>query len=110
MARTFRQSKRDRRADPNGSQAGAAGAERAQILLRIVSEGMMTVALGASIGSVGAFYAASAMRGIIPGMMRLDPVVFIIVAATLLFAALLACVLPAMRAASVDPLVALRRE
>ncbi len=88
----------------------ALGADRAQILRRILSEGMMTVALGASIGSIGAAYAATAMRGIIPGMVRLDPVVFIIITATLLFAALMACVVPAMRAASVDPLVALRRE
>ncbi len=88
----------------------ALGAGRAQILRRILTEGMMTVALGAAAGSIGAYYAATAMRGIIPGMMRLDPVVFIIVTATLLFTALMACVVPAMRAASVDPLVALRRE
>ena len=50
------------------------------------------------------------MRGIIPGLVRIHPLVFVSVTATLLVAALVACVVPAMRAASVDPLVALRRE
>jgi putative ABC transport system permease protein len=88
----------------------ALGADGARILRQVLTEGMMTVALGAATGFVGAFYAATAMRGIIPGMMGLDPLVFISVTATLLFAALIACVIPAARAASVDPLVALRRE
>ncbi|MFL6280325.1 MAG: FtsX-like permease family protein, partial [Vicinamibacterales bacterium] len=88
----------------------ALGADRTHILRRIVGEGMTTAATGAAIGSLGAYYAATAMRGIVTGMMRLDPLVFISVTATLLFAALMACVVPAMRAASVDPLVALRRE
>ena len=34
-----------------------------------MGEGMTTVAFGAAIGSMGAFYAATAMRGIIPGML-----------------------------------------
>jgi putative ABC transport system permease protein len=88
----------------------ALGAHRAQILRRTLSEGMATVALGAAAGSIGAYYSASAMRGIIPGLVRLSPVVFVTVTATLLGAALVACVVPAMRAASVDPLIALRRE
>ena len=88
----------------------ALGAGRAQILRRILTDGMTTVALGAAAGSMGAYYTATAMRGIIPGMTRLDPLVFIVVSATLFGAALMACVVPAMRAASVDPLVALRRQ
>jgi putative ABC transport system permease protein len=88
----------------------ALGAARADILWRTVIEGMLTVALGATVGSVGAFYAATAMRGIIPGLLYLDPLVLVGVTGILLFAALIACLVPAARAASVDPLIALRRE
>jgi putative ABC transport system permease protein len=95
---------------PESGLRMALGARRAQILRRIVREGMITVAFGAALGSMGAFYAATAMRTIIPGLTRLDPAVFIVVAVTLLAAALIACIVPAVRAASVDPLVALRRE
>jgi putative ABC transport system permease protein len=88
----------------------ALGANRSGILRRTASEGMLTVALGTAIGSVGAFYSATALRGIIPGMLHLEPLVFVSVTATLLFAAFIACLVPAARAASVDPLIALRRE
>ncbi len=88
----------------------ALGADRHDILWRTLIDGMLTVGLGAAAGSVGAFYAATALRGIIPGMLHLNPLVFVSVTATLLFAALIACVVPAARAASVDPLIALRRE
>jgi len=88
----------------------ALGADRTQVLRRTISEGMTTVAFGAATGSMGAYYSATAMRGIIPGLVRINPFVFIMVTATLLVAALLACVVPAMRAASVDPLIALRGE
>jgi len=50
------------------------------------------------------------MRGIVTGMVDLDPVAFIGITATLLLAALIACLAPAARAASVDPMVALKRE
>jgi putative ABC transport system permease protein len=88
----------------------ALGADRARILRRVIAEGMSTALAGAAIGSLGAFYAAKTMRGIITGMTALDPVVFVVIVASLLFAALIACVIPAARAASVDPMVALRRE
>ena len=88
----------------------ALGADRGRILRRVIAEGMRTALAGAAIGSLGAFYAAKTMRGIIAGMTALDPVVFVVIIAPLLFAALVACIVPAVRAASVDPMVALRRE
>ena len=88
----------------------ALGADRSQILRRVVLEGMSTSLTGALIGSLGAFYAARMMRGIIAGLTDVNPVILIGVTASLLVAALIACVVPAARAASVDPLIALRRE
>ena len=88
----------------------ALGADRARIVGRIVGEGMMTAGLGAAFGSLGAFYAARMLRGIVSGTIALDPMAFVIIVATLLLAALIACAVPAARAASVDPMVALRRD
>ena len=62
------------------------------------------------IGSVGAYFVARSMRGMVPGVGPGDPTAFIVVAATLIGAALVACLVPASRAASVDPMTALRQE
>lgn len=88
----------------------ALGADPSHILRRIVGEGMTAAVIGTAIGSAGAFYVARAMRGIISGVSGLDPAAFVAVTATLLLAAFVACVVPAARAASVDPMVALRQE
>jgi putative ABC transport system permease protein len=50
------------------------------------------------------------MQGMWYGVGAMDPWAFSVVAVTLLGAALLACFIPARRAASVDPMVALRQE
>jgi putative ABC transport system permease protein len=50
------------------------------------------------------------MQGMLYGVAGLDPTAFILVAVTLLGAALVACLVPARRAASVDPMVAFRQE
>jgi putative ABC transport system permease protein len=88
----------------------ALGADRARIVRRVVTEGMSTALIGAAIGSLGAFYAARAMRGIIVGMTALDPVALIAIISSLLLTALIACLVPAVRAASIDPLAALRQD
>jgi putative ABC transport system permease protein len=88
----------------------ALGAERAHIVRRVVGEGMIAAVLGTAIGAVGAFYMARMMRGVVSGVSGLDPAAFLVVATTLLAAAFIACVVPAARAASVDPMMALRQE
>ena len=88
----------------------ALGADRWHILRRTVREGMITALAGTAIGSAGAFYAARAMRGIVSGIGEMNTTAFLVVALTLICAALVACIVPATRAASVDPIVALRQE
>ena len=88
----------------------ALGANRRHILHRIVREGMATATIGAAIGSVGAFYAARTMRGIVSGVTGIEVGAYASVILVLLGAALVACIVPAARAASVDPIVALRQE
>jgi hypothetical protein len=69
-----------------------------------------TAVIGTLLGSLGAFYAVRSMRGIVPGISGMEPAAFVWVTATLLGAALIACAVPAARAASVDPMRALREE
>ncbi len=88
----------------------ALGAERAHILRQVVGEGMIAAVLGTTIGAAGAFYVARMMRGVVSGVSGMDPAAFIVVTMTLFCAALIACIVPAARAASVDPMVALRQE
>jgi putative ABC transport system permease protein len=88
----------------------ALGAGRGRVLWQVLREGMTTALAGTVFGSVGAYLVTRAMRGMVFGVDVLAPTAFIIVALALVGAALLACLVPAARAASVDPMVALRQE
>ena len=63
---------------------------------------MRTAIFGTLIGSVGAYFVARSMRGMVPGVGPGDPTAFFVVVATPIGAALVACLVPASRAASVD--------
>lgn len=84
----------------------ALGAGRGRVVQQVLRDGMKTAILGTLIGSVGAYFVARSMRGMVPGVGPDDPTAFIIVVATLIGAALVACLVPASRAASVDPMTA----
>ncbi|HXW03914.1 MAG TPA: ABC transporter permease [Vicinamibacterales bacterium] len=88
----------------------ALGAGRRRILAQVLREGMTTSLIGIALGSFGAYYVARSMRGIVPGAGEADSTAYMVVTAMLLGAALVASLLPAARAASVDPMIALRRE
>jgi hypothetical protein len=88
----------------------ALGADRGRVVREVLREGMTTAVAGTALGSAGAFFVGRAMRGMLYGVGAVDPMAFSVVAVTLLGAALVACLLPARRAASVDPMVALRQE
>jgi predicted permease len=88
----------------------ALGAGRGEVLRLVLREGMLTALVGAVIGSLGAYFVGRAMQGMWFGVGAMDPVAFSIVAVVLLTSAMLACLVPARRAASVDPMTALREE
>ncbi len=88
----------------------ALGAGRGQVLAQVLREGMTTALAGTAVGGLGAWFAGRAMQGMVYGVEATDPVLFIAVALLLLGAALVACLLPARRAAAVDPMVALRQD
>jgi putative ABC transport system permease protein len=88
----------------------ALGAERGRVLRDVLRQGLVTALAGCAVGSAGAWFAVRALRGIVYGVGGFQPGPLAVVTLTLLGAALLACLVPALRAASVQPMVALRQE
>ncbi len=88
----------------------ALGAGRRDVIGLIVRGVARPVVVGMAVGLLGAAAAAKLLSGLLFGLSPLDPVAFIAVPAFLLAVALLAAVLPARRAARVDPMLPLRCE
>jgi putative ABC transport system permease protein len=88
----------------------ALGARRRQVLALVLREGMTTALAGAALGALGAYGLARVMQGLSYRVGVVDPVALAVVTVLLLAAAAAACLLPARRAASVDPMAALRRD
>ncbi|HEX6315308.1 MAG TPA: ABC transporter permease [Gemmatimonadaceae bacterium] len=88
----------------------ALGAQRSEILGLVLSGGAKLAAAGIALGVAGAFLFARGVRGLLIGVEPVDPGVFVLTAALLSTAVLLASWLPARRAARADPMTALRAE
>ena len=88
----------------------ALGATRGEVFRLILTRGLTLAVIGA-VGGVGAaLWLTRVMETLLFSVSRTDPVTFIAVPLTLIAVALLACYIPARRAMSVDPVVALRGE
>lgn len=88
----------------------ALGAQPAKILGMILSQGLLLAALGVGIGLVGALAVTGLAKSLLFEVTPTDPITFVAVAAVLVAAAIVACYLPARRAAAIDPIEALRTE
>jgi len=88
----------------------ALGAARAQIIRLFVAEGARLAAIGVSIGLVLAAVVAKALASVFLGLQLSDALTFMAGAVILAAAAMTASLIPARRAARVDPMVALRAE
>jgi hypothetical protein len=88
----------------------ALGSTRSEVLGLVLREGGALVGLGLLVGIPAALALARLLRGLLLGVSPWDPLAFAGVVAALLLAALVACLVPARRATSVDPLLALRHE
>jgi ABC-type antimicrobial peptide transport system permease subunit len=76
----------------------------------ILSQGGWMVVVGVAIGLGGAYASREIMSSFVFGVPTSDAVTYATACAAVMTAALLASALPARRAASVDPVVALRQE
>jgi putative ABC transport system permease protein len=88
----------------------ALGASPGSVLALVVREGMALVAIGLIFGLAGAIGTTRLMTTLLYRTEPLDPWTFAAVPVVLASVALLACYLPARRAARVEPMVALRTE
>lgn len=88
----------------------ALGAQVRDVLRLVVSQGMYMALVGVVLGMAGAFALTRALASLLLGVGATDPVTFVGVPALLIVVALLACYIPARRAARVNPLLALRHD
>jgi predicted permease len=88
----------------------ALGAQRREVLQLIVNHGMKMAMGGVALGLVVAFALTRVLQEMLYGVSATDPLTFAAIALLLSIVAILACLVPAWRAAKVDPLVALRCE
>jgi putative ABC transport system permease protein len=88
----------------------ALGARSRDVLRLFIGQGMRLVLLGLVIGLGGAFVLTRLLSSLLFGVSTTDTATFVVVATILTLVGVLACYLPARRAATIDPLVALRYE
>ncbi len=88
----------------------ALGAQRHNVLLLIVSDGMKLAGIGTAIGLVGAGVLTKLMSSMLFGIVGTDVLTFVVVSMGALAVALVACYIPARRATKVEPMIALRNE
>ncbi len=88
----------------------ALGAEPDRVLRLVVGEGMRVGAIGIVIGLLGGLALGRVVSSLVYGVQVYDPPTFVGVAIILALISLAACFIPALRAARVDPIVALRTD
>jgi predicted permease len=88
----------------------ALGAQRAQVLALVLRHGLILTAAGIAAGLAGAAAGTRLLEDMLFGITRLDPLTFVAVSLLFGLVATVACYLPARRATTVDPMVALRSE
>src|SRR5262249_9728323 len=88
----------------------ALGAERGTVLWMVLREGMLIIVIGIVLGFGGALGLGRLMTGLLFGIRPTDPATFVSVIIVLMGVAAAACFVPAHRAASINPTLALRND
>jgi ABC-type antimicrobial peptide transport system permease subunit len=88
----------------------ALGSQRAAIVRLVLESGVKLAIVGCVLGLGGALAASGLLRSLLFGVSPFDPMVLTLAAVGVLLLAVAASTLPALRAASIDPMKALRGE
>jgi ABC-type antimicrobial peptide transport system permease subunit len=88
----------------------ALGAQRSMLLVMVMRQGLWPVTLGLAVGIIAAVLGGSLFQSLVFGVSSFDPLTFVSVVVIILFVAAIACYIPARRAITDDPVVALRCE
>jgi predicted permease len=88
----------------------AVGARASNIFSLVIGDGARLAAAGIGVGLLGSAWSADALSGMLFGVKPIDPASFLAAIAILICAAIAACYFPARRAASLDPVAALRQD
>jgi predicted permease len=88
----------------------ALGAQRAQVLIPVLRQGVILASIGIALGLVGAAVGTKVLQSMLFGITPLDPTTFMAVSLMLGLVATIASYIPARRATIVDPLLVLRTE
>ncbi|MBO0859816.1 MAG: ABC transporter permease [Chloracidobacterium sp.] len=88
----------------------ALGARGGDVMKMVVKQGMALATIGVAIGLVASYALTRLLKSLLFGVSATDPLTFTVVTLSLAIVALLACWIPARRAAQFDPMIALRSE
>ena len=88
----------------------ALGAQRSDVLRLVLKKAVFLLAIGLASGLVASWFAARAIQAFLFGVGQHDPITLLSVCALLAVSGLLAAMIPTRRAASIDPMQALRTE
>ncbi len=88
----------------------ALGDTRTGVIRRVIQDGLRLVAVGLIVGYIAAAVLGNALESLLYGIGPRDPITFAVVSVVLLVAAAVACGLPALRAARIEPAETLRHD
>jgi ABC-type antimicrobial peptide transport system permease subunit len=86
------------------------GAEPSRVLRMVLGDGALMLGIGIGLGLIASLVVARVLQGLLFGVAPRDPATLAIVTFIMVAVGLTACAVPALRAARVDPLVAIRKE
>jgi putative ABC transport system permease protein len=84
------------------------GADASRVQRMVLREGGVLLATGLALGVGGAFFAARLIRGLLFGVAPHDATTFVAVAVMMAVIGVVACWVPALRAARIDPVITMR--
>jgi predicted permease len=88
----------------------ALGSQRTDVMRLVFASGVKLGLIGCGLGAIGAAFATRLLRSMLFHVDPLDPAMIVLVAASIFLLALIASFVPARRAASIDPMQAIRNE